>query len=382
MNQRQEFHNKWICPCYDDIIKKISEEKKKFVFFERDYDKKKKLLLEKYNREDFIYLINLKRNYFTDLIKRLIKFFPQFESIPYIAFYHGSYGRGISRYGSDMDLNILFDNDFIDVMKPVNELICVMIYQIVGFKGRDKIHNIMVNVPPLKNAKYNFDNGNHYKIVFLDGKVLDYYSRNYFEGDMIKIQNAPNSFADFRKYILKHCNSEECFEWAYSFRYIISNYFDNDLNEMVKEADNKIKKVKNINLKTLKLIDKMIKDIQEYSFDFDEISISKLNKECKVRMLGFIYNSLALVRRCLVINGVDMGVFDIPKLLENEAFKKYINQDLIDKLKNIIYYYNWNLARLEEFMTDSGYNFSSREPSSISKKVLNEGYKKNVWYGV
>ena len=57
MNQRQEFHNKWICPCYDDIIKKISEEKKKFVFFERDYDKKKKLLLEKYNREDFIYLI-------------------------------------------------------------------------------------------------------------------------------------------------------------------------------------------------------------------------------------------------------------------------------------------------------------------------------------
>ncbi len=28
MNQRQEFHNKWICPCYDDIIKKISEEKK------------------------------------------------------------------------------------------------------------------------------------------------------------------------------------------------------------------------------------------------------------------------------------------------------------------------------------------------------------------
>ena len=145
---------------------------------------------------------------------------------------------------------------------------------------------------------------------------------------------------------------------------------------MVKDADNKIKKVKNIHLKTVELIDKMIKDIQEYSFDFDEISISKLNKECKVRMLGFIYNSLALVRRCLVINGVDMGVFDIPKLLENEAFKKYINQDLIDKLKNIIYYYNWNLARLEEFMTDSGYNFSSREPSSISKKVLNEGYKK------
>lgn len=376
MNDKQEFYNKWIYPSYDDVIKKISEEREKFVYFEKDYDKKKKVLLEEYNQEGFIYLINLKRDYFTDLVKRIIKFFPQFDNIPYIVFYHGSYGRGISRYGSDMDLNILFDNDFIDVMKPINELICAMIYQIVGFKGRDKIHNIMVNVPPLKKLKYNFDNGNHYKVIFLDGQVLDYYSRNYFEGDMTKIQNAPNSFEDFRKYILKHCNSHECYEWAYSFRYITSNYPAYDLNEVVKDADNKIKKVKNIHLKTVELIDKMIKDIQEYSFDFDEILISKLNKECKVRMLGFMYNSLALIRRCLVINGFDMGVFDIPELLESFALKKYINQDVIDKLKDTLYYYNWNLARLEEFMTGNGYNFSSREPSSISKKVLDEGYQK------
>ena len=376
MNDKQEFYNKWIYPSYDDVIKKISEEREKFVYFEKDYDKKKKVLLEEYNQEGFIYLINLKRDYFTDLVKRIIKFFPQFDNIPYIVFYHGSYGRGISRYGSDMDLNILFDNEFIDVMKPIDELICAMIYQIVGFKGRDKIHNIMVNVPPLKKIKYNFDNGNHYKVIFLDGQVLDYYSRNYFEGDMTKIQNAPNSFEDFRKYILKHCNSHECYEWAYSFRYITSNYPAYDLNEVVKDADNKIKKVKNIHLKTVELIDKMIKDIQEYSFDFDEILISKLNKECKVRMLGFMYNSLALIRRCLVINGFDMGVFDIPKLLESRALKKYINQDVIDKLKDTLYYYNWNLARLEEFMADNGYNFSSREPSSISKKVLDEGYQK------
>ena len=156
----------------------------------------------------------------------------------------------------------------------------------------------------------------------------------------------------------------------------MSNYLDYNLDEVVRKADNKIRKVKNIHLKTLKLIDKMIKDIQEYSFDFEEISISCLNKECKVRMLSFMYNSLALVRRCLVINGFDMGVFDIPKLLESEALKKYINQDLIDKLKDTLYYYNWNLARLEEFMIENGYNFSSREPSSISKKVLDEGYKK------
>ena len=58
------------------------------------------------------------------------------------------------------------------------------------------------------------------------------------------------------------------------------------------------------------------------------------------------------------------------------SLKKYINQDLIDKLKDTLYYYNWNLARLEEFMIKNGYNFSSREPSSISKKVLDEGYKK------
>ena len=126
----------------------------------------------------------------------------------------------------------------------------------------------------------------------------------------------------------------------------------------------------------MKWLKMMIKDIKEYSFDFDEILISKLNKECKVRMLGFMYNSLALIRRGLVINGFDMGFFDISKLLESRALKKYINQDVIDKLKDTLYYYNWNLARLEEFMTGNGYNFSSREPSSISKKALDEGYQK------
>lgn len=56
MNQRQEFYNKWIYPSYDDVINKISEEREKFVYFEKDYDKKRKVLLKEYNQEDFIYL--------------------------------------------------------------------------------------------------------------------------------------------------------------------------------------------------------------------------------------------------------------------------------------------------------------------------------------
>ena len=376
MNDRQEFYNKWLYPSYNDVIDKIAYEKKKFSSFEEEYSKKKKTLLMEYNQDDFIKLINLKANYFSNLIKRLINFFPQFDNIPYIVFYHGSYGRGISRYGSDIDLNILFDNVFIDVMRPINELFCLMIYQIVGFKGRDKIHNIMVNAPSLKNSKYNFENGNHYKVIFLEGQVLEYSSRNYFENDMERIQNASNSFEDFRRYILNHCNSQECYEWAYSFKYITSNYSGYNLDKVVKDADNKIKKNRDIHSKTVKLIDKMIKDIQEHTFDFEEIPISKLNKEYKVRILEFIYNSLALIRRYLVISGFDMEMLDIPKLLDNLALKRFINQAVIDKLKNTIYYYNWNLARLEEFMTENGYNFSSREPSIISRKVLDEGYQK------
>ena len=45
MNQNQEFHNKWFYPSCDDIIKKIYEEKKRFSFFEKGYDEKKKVLL-------------------------------------------------------------------------------------------------------------------------------------------------------------------------------------------------------------------------------------------------------------------------------------------------------------------------------------------------
>ena len=44
MNDKQEFYNKWIYPSYDDVIKKISEEREKFVYFEKDYDKKKKVI--------------------------------------------------------------------------------------------------------------------------------------------------------------------------------------------------------------------------------------------------------------------------------------------------------------------------------------------------
>ena len=376
MDDKQFFYNKWVKPSYEEVIEKIAIERKAFLSFEKEYQILKKALLKEYNRDNFIYLMNLKRDYFTDLVKRLIGFFPQFVSIPYIVFYHGSYGRGVSRYGSDMDLNILFDNEFISLMQPINELFCAMIYQIVGFKGRDKIHNIMVNLPPLKSDKYNFDNGNHYGIKFLDGQILDYYSRRYFEGDMTRIQNAPNSFDDFEKYILSHCNGGECFEWCYSFRYIVSNFPLYDLDELIKKADNKIRGIKDIRVKTDQLIGEMIKNIYEYTFTFDKGEIATLNKECKVRMLGFIYNSLALIRRCLVIDGFDMGMLDIPILLESDCLKKYLGEEEIAKLKNIIYYYNWHLARLEEFMSENNYNFSSREPSLISRAVLDEGYRK------
>lgn len=59
MNDKQEFHNKWIYPSYDDVIKQIDDEKKKLCLFEKDYNKQKNVLLKEYKQEDFIHLINL-----------------------------------------------------------------------------------------------------------------------------------------------------------------------------------------------------------------------------------------------------------------------------------------------------------------------------------
>lgn len=380
MNDSQEFFDKWLCPTYDDIVDKIKLEQGLYCEFEKKHRNLQNSLLHNYNQKEFVYLMNYKRDYFLALVRRIIDFFPQFNCIPYIAFFHGSYGRNISRFGSDMDLNILFDNDFINVMKPINELICSMLYQIVKFKGRDKIHGIMVNAKPLRNFKYSFKNGTQYKVLFLDGKIFCYNSRKYFENDMTRIQNASNSFEDFKKYILSNCTSNFCFEWCYSFWYICSNCDEYNLNSVVTECDNKIRNESDIFAKTIRLLDKIKKDIISYEFDFDEISISKLNKEYKCQILGFIYNIISLIRRCLVIRGYQLGCLDVQSFLNSNILKDFIGTKEVTELKDIVYYYNWSLSRLEELMYYNDYNFSSREPTLITKEKLDEDYKN--MYGV
>lgn len=84
-----------------------------------------------YNKDEYIKLTKSHKVIVTNLINDVIDFFPQLSKIPHIVFIHGSFAKTLNRINSDIDLNILYPNQFKNKILPIEEIICIKLFKIV-----------------------------------------------------------------------------------------------------------------------------------------------------------------------------------------------------------------------------------------------------------
>ena len=331
-----------------------------------------KVLLS-YDKDKYIELIKKHKNNVLSLIKEVINFFPQLSNVPHIVFIHGSFAKTLNRINSDIDLNILYPNNFKSEILPIEEIISIILQKVVGYSGRDKIHTMMLYT--YNDLNYSLvESTEECTISFPNKQIYKYYCRPNYDEIMYKIKNSSRDYNDFLNYIRNNITTGKCEEWCYSYEQLITNCEDYNIYDALNSIDeDNIDRTYYINYN--KLIGKLNKKMDEYSFDINNVdTISDVNHNLKVKNLGFIYKTLSLIRRYLFINEISVNGLDFFEIFDKQEFIKLFSSKELEIVKTNIFRYLWQLSRLESLFISRNINFSSRNYDSFETEFVCQLY--------
>lgn len=371
--EKCKFYYQYNKPTIDEINSFIRNIKKKYTNELVKIEKLNNENLLNYNLKKTIYLIKYHKKIITDIIKEVVAFFPQISKIPHIIFIHGSFAKNLNRFKSDIDLNILYPNQFKNKILPIEELISIILQKIIGYSGRDKIHTMMLYT-------YNDSNNNSLEstdecqIIFPNNQIYKYQCRANYSEIMYKIKNSSREYNDFIKYVQKHIASNECEEWCYSYEIIYNNCENYNLYDDLNNIEEN-----QINRKDYNSYDNLVKnlnkEIQNYKFDLRYVNtVSVINYNLKVRNFGFLYKTLALIKRYLFINEIKTCGLNFFEIFENKKFINLISIDDKNYIENSIFKYIWQISRIENLLSNNNINFSSRNYDNIDLFYVCELY--------
>lgn len=365
--KQKEFYYKFEHPTYDEFIFNLESLKKKYSQQILIYKFINDEILQRYDTEKQVKIMKEYKRLIIKIILDVLKLFPQLEKIPHTTFMHGSFAKTINRFESDIDLNILYSNIYKDMVLPIEELISVALTEIVGFAGRDKVHTMMIYTPIKNFEDPNIYNTTNCSIIFPNGQKLNYSCRPNFDKVMVKIVNSSRDFSDFAEYIGNHSQTDECEEWCYSFDEIQKNCNNLDVNKVIEINDRKVASSNHFISDYNQLIESLLVEISNYSFEFTNYTpMSEINLNLKVANLGYVYRSLALIRRFLVYNGMKFKNLDFFEICNAPYLLDVVGNKDVNNYQNNILRYLWQISRIEKMFKSSGYNFSSRSNDILS----------------
>lgn len=360
-------------PNIEDIETFINQLTNKYIFELKKIELLNSKILLSYDKDKYIELIKKHKNIVLSLIKEVINFFPQLSNVPHIVFIHGSFAKTLNRINSDIDLNILYPNNFKSEILPIEEIISIILQKVVGYSGRDKIHTMMLYT--YNDLNYSLvESTEECTISFPNKQIYKYYCRPNYDEIMYKIKNSSRDYNDFLNYIRNNINTDKCEEWCYSYEQLITNCEDYNIYDALNSIDeDNIDRTYYINYN--KLIGKLNKKMDEYSFDINNVdTISDVNHNLKVKNLGFIYKTLSLIRRYLFINEIPVNGLDFFEIFDKQEFIKLFSSEELENVKTNIFRYLLQLSRLENLFISSNINFSSRNYDSFETEFVCQLY--------
>ncbi len=331
-------------------------------------------ILLNYDKAQYIELIKKHKKTIMLLIKDIIDFFPQLSNVPHIVFIHGSFAKELNRMNSDVDLDILYPNEFKKYILPIEEIISIILQKVLGYSGRDRIHTVMLYTYNLPNNKV-LESTNECTISFLNKNLYKYHCRPNFDEIMYKIKNSSREYEDFLSYVKNNVTSSKCNEWCYSYEQILTNCEEYDINKALNNIDeDRVDRTDYVSYN--KLLEELTKSMSESDYDINKLNlISDVNHNFKIENIGYIYKTLALIRRYLFINKIPVNGLNFFEIFEKPEFIKMFSSQELDNVKTDIFRYLWQLSRIENLFTYSNNNFSSRNYDSFDTKLFCQLYK-------
>lgn len=341
---------------YQEIIEKYEKkympklEKNKIKFID---------CMKNYTKEEFTLIMSNHRRLIIQLILDVINEFEEFRHIPCCIMLSGSMARGTNTLYSDIDLNYFYYNKNFYRMINIEERVNYILQRILRYKGKDRIHSMVVYLPLIKNDDYEAIKNNEYPIYFDDGIIYN-RCRGNAEELMYQTFNSTRDIHDLTNYLNYYDNSTNMNEWANCFKLI----FDNGLYKEFVNNRECYKGTNDIKQCIINILDSIEKDSNYIDENVKFAKIKYLKYFYKMMVLHNAYQILAIYFR------MD-NRFEIINIIDFEEKNIGISQKFYD-----IFYKYLNLVQKLQYLLDSNnMDLSFHSTKSISTNKLNEKYK-------
>ena len=291
------------------------------------------------------------------LIIELINEFLKKSEMEYYIFLSGSLARETNTLYSDIDINYLVTNEenqnkIIDIEDKINYIL----KNILEFRGKDRIHSMVVYIPLIsKKHLLSFEN-NKYPLSFINGVIYDQCRKNT-EKLMFESYNSTRLLQDVLEYFNKFENEKSLNEWTYCFKLLTTN---SNLNSYKRDE---YRNDKNINYFIKALNKNIIKDNFYLKSTDLYCKNCTLNKIYKSNVLNNVYQYLAIIYR------IDSRItsFNIIEF-ENKC-------DIIErKFYELFYKYLLSIQNLQLILNKMNIDLSSHSYLRLDLSTINDYY--------
>ena len=340
---------------YREIIEKYKKE------YELKLEKNKKEYIEcmhNYNKESFINIMLNHQKIIKELIFEIISEFDEFKNNDCCIMINGSLARGTNTLYSDIDINYFYNNEKFDSMINIEESVNYILQSIMNYRGKDRIHSMVVYLPLIRNNNYEPIKNNKYPIYFEDGIIYNSCRENA-EKLMYETYNSTRDINDLVNYLNSNDNDKKLNEWANCFELI----YDNNLYE---EFVNKRKICKDKN-NIQNLIINVLTSIKK-----DNNYIENTNKEIKIKELKLFYKMLVLDNAYKVLS----IYFRLNKEIQTINIKEFERRNigLPEEFYDSFYKYLNLIQKLQFILDKKNMDLSFHSNKSILKNDLNDIY--------
>ena len=321
------------------------------------------------------------REIIKNIIYEVINEFNELKNIKCCIILNGSFARGSNTLYSDLDLNYFYENKYLDKMINVENKVNYILQKILKFKGKDRIHSIVVYLPLISNKQYNFIFTNRYPIYFND-QIIYINCRENAQKLMYETYNSTRNINDLICYLNENDNKLNLNEWANCFELI----YDNNLNGEYKEKRIIFKSSENILAHIKKIIKSIDNDNNYLKENLKIVSIKDLKLYYKMLVFHNFYDFLAIYFRLyskldsINIRNLEDENIGISKEIYNDF---YYHLNLIQKLQYLLNLKNLDLSfhstksiSLNEINKNNNEFFNSeniiRELNISKKRIYND----------
>lgn len=179
--------------------------------------------------EDMMKLTQEKKNILRKSVLYIISSLEELRSIPLLIWLNGSYARNSCVYGSDIDINFCYPNEYYSIMIAVEEYISIVLCEIFGLKYRDLVHPM--GYSRLEN-NYLIEDNFERKLYLSESVCLPYIIRKSGLGIMKEFFELSRDVEDINRHFIFGFNNDPAQEWIYTRDVIYSNNYEFNMSKI------------------------------------------------------------------------------------------------------------------------------------------------------